>query len=180
MSPTLGQHLRERGLSRRGLLQYAGLMSALLALPAGAAAQMAAGLARARRQSLIWLSFQECTGCTESLTRSPSPSLEDLIFDFVSLDYHHTLQAASGHAAEAARHQAMRENAGRYLVIVDGSVPTGAGGVYSTVAGRTNLDILAETLEHAAAVVAVGSCAAFGGLPGAEPNPTGAVAISAL
>ncbi|MDE2397705.1 MAG: Ni/Fe hydrogenase, partial [Burkholderiales bacterium] len=71
MKPTLGQHLHERGISRRGLLQYAGLMSALLALPAGAAAQMAAGLAKARRQSLIWLSFQECTGCTESLTRSP-------------------------------------------------------------------------------------------------------------
>ena len=45
---------------------------------------------------MIWLSFQECTGCTESLTRSPAPTLESLIFDMISLDYHHTLQAASG------------------------------------------------------------------------------------
>jgi len=179
-STTLIDGLRRRGISRRALLQYAGLMSAWLALPPAAAAAMADGLARARRQSVIWLSFQECTGCTESLTRSMSPSLEDLIFDFVSLDYHHTLQAVSGEAAEAARRQAMKDNAGKYVVVVDGSVPLADGGVYSVIAGRSNADILAETVEQAAAVVAVGSCAAFGGLPGAAPNPTGAVPISKL
>jgi hydrogenase small subunit len=48
---------------------------------------------------------------------------------------------------------------------------------YSTIAGHSNLDILKETVEGAAAVVAVGTCAAFGGLPRAHPNPTGAVAV---
>ncbi len=177
---TLGRELARRGIRRRTLLQYAGLMSSLLALPPGAAGAMAEGLARARRQSVIWLSFQECTGCTESLTRTTGPSLEDLIFDFISLDYHHTLQAASGEAAETARRQAMKDNAGRYIVVVDGSVPTGAGGAYSVIAGQSNIDMLAETVADAAAVVAVGSCAAFGGLPVAQPNPTGAVPISAL
>jgi hydrogenase small subunit len=98
----LGDALRARGVSRRSLLRYAAWMTSLLALPPGAAPALAAGLAKARRQSVIWLSFQECTGCTESLTRSYSPSLEDLIFDFISLDYHHTLQAASGDAAEGS------------------------------------------------------------------------------
>jgi len=176
----LGEVLRERGVSRRAFLKYAGYMASLMALPPSAAGAMAEGLAKARRQAVIWLSFQECTGCIESLTRSFSPSLEDLIFDFISLDYQHALQAASGEAAEEARRQSMRENKGKYIVIVDGSVPMGDGGVYSTVAGHTNQAILAETIADAAAVVAVGTCAAFGGLPEADPNPTGAVPISQL
>jgi hydrogenase small subunit len=150
-----------------------------MALPTGAAAQMATALARAKRPSVIWLSFQECTGCTESLARSHSPSLESLIFDLISLDYHHTLQAASGEAAELAREAAMKDNAGKYLVVVDGSVPVGNPG-YSTIAGVANVDTLKEVAQDAAAVLAVGSCAAFGGLPAAQPNPTGAVAVSAL
>ena len=176
----LGDALRARGVSRRSLLRYAAWMTSLLALPPSAAPALAAGLAKARRQSVIWLSFQECTGCTESLTRSYSPSLEDLIFDFISLDYHHTLQAASGDAAEGARRQAMRDNKGEYIVVVDGSIPLGAGGAYSVIAGQSNVDMLAETIADAKAVVAVGTCAAYGGLPGAQPNPTGAVPVSHL
>jgi hydrogenase small subunit len=176
---TLAEHLARQGMSRRAFLKYATYVSSLMALPPGAAAQMAEGLAKARRQAVIWLSFQECTGCTESLTRSFSPTLEDLIFDFISLDYHHTLQAASGEAAEEARRRSMRDNKGKYVVVVDGSVPTLNAG-YSTIAGHSNVDMLAETVEHAAAVVAVGTCAAFGGLPAAQPNPTGAVAIKDL
>jgi len=176
----LADVLRRRGVSRRAFLKYASFVTSLMALPPAMAPAMAEGLAKARRQAVIWLSFQECTGCTESLTRSFSPSLEELIFEFISLDYHHTLQAASGEAAEAARRQSMRDNAGRYIVVVDGSVPAADGGVYSTIAGQTNLAILQETVAQAAAVVAVGTCAAFGGLPGADPNPTGAVAVSRL
>ena len=117
---TLGEHLRKRGLTRRSLLQYAACTASLMGLSPREAVAMAQGLEKATRQSVIWLSFQECTGCTESLTRSFSPSLEDLIFDFISLDYHHTLQAVSGEAAEAARHAAMKAHAGRYIVVVDG------------------------------------------------------------
>ena len=113
MTELLGDRLRDRGISRRALLEYACTMASLLALPPSAAAAMADGLAKARRQAVIWLSFQECTGCTESLTRSFSPSLEDLIFDFISLDYHHTLQSASGETADAARQQSMKDNLGK-------------------------------------------------------------------
>jgi hydrogenase small subunit len=138
---------------------------------------IAAALEQARRPSVIWLSFQECTGCTESLTRSHSPSVESLIFDHISLDYHHTLQAAAGEAAEAAREAAMHENKGSYILVVDGSIPLGNPG-YSTIAGISNLQMLEETAKDAAAIVAVGTCAAFGGLPQANPNPTGAVSVS--
>jgi hydrogenase small subunit len=176
---TVGEGLRQRGISRRDFLRFCGGLTAMLSLPPDAAAEIAAALSRASRPSVIWLSFQECTGCTEALTRSHSPSLETLIFDLISLDYHHTLQAASGDAAEQARAEAMKVNEGRYLVIVDGSLPLGNPG-YSMIAGVSNIDTLNEVVAGAAAVIAMGTCAAYGGLPAASPNPTGAVAVRDL
>ena len=176
----LGDQLAKRGVSRRAFLKYSAYLASIMALPPSAASALAEGLAKARRQAVIWLSFQECTGCTKSLTRAHNPTLEDLIFDFISLDYHHTLMAVSGEAAEAARHQSMQENKGKYIVIVDGSVPTKDDGVYSTVAGQTNLAMLHETVENAFAVISVGTCASFGGLPYANPNPTGAAPVMKL
>ncbi|MEA3291318.1 MAG: hydrogenase small subunit [Pseudomonadota bacterium] len=176
----LGQTLREQGVSRRAFIKYCAVTASTMALSPAMIPAIARALEQARRPSVIWLSFQECTGCTESLTRSHSPTLESLIFNAISLDYHHTLQAASGTAAEAARETAMKENHGKYLLVVDGSIPTGEGGAYSTIAGISNLQMLEEAAEGAAAVIAVGSCATFGGLPYADPNPTSAASVSQL
>ena len=176
---TVGEGLRQHGVSRRAFLKFCSSLAALMALPPAMAPAIAAAIGGARRQSVIWLSFQECTGCTESLTRSHAPTLEGLIFDLISLDYHHTLQAAAGEAAERDREQAMKDNAGKYLLVVDGSLPLGNPS-YSTIAGRSNLDLLTESAKGAAALIAVGSCAAFGGVPGAAPNPTGAVPVGAV
>ena len=177
--PTVGEILQAKGVSRRGFLKYCATTASLLALPPSMIPRIARALENARRPSVIWLSFQECTGCTESLTRSAAPTVEGLIFDAISLDYHHTLQAASGEAAEAARHAAMQENDGQYLVLVDGSIPLGNPG-FSTIAGISNVEMLKETVAGAAAVVSIGSCASFGGIPGADPNPTGAVSVMDL
>jgi hydrogenase small subunit len=175
---TLGERLAQQGISRRAFLKFCAALASMMALPPGAASAIAETLVKAMRPSVIWLSFQECTGCTESLTRSHSPTLENMIFDMISLDYHHTLQAASGYGAEKSREDAMKEFYGRYLLLVDGSIPMKDGGVYSTIAGRTNLDLLQEVAKGAAAIVAVGTCASFGGIPNAKPNPTGAVPVS--
>jgi len=177
---TLGEELRNRGISRRSFMKLCAVAATAMALPPAMIPRVAEALEKAKRPSVIWLSFQECTGCTESLTRSHAPTLESLIFDSISLDYHHTLQAASGTAAEAAREQAMKEFYGKYLLIVDGSIPTKDNGVYSTIAGRTNVDMLKEVAAGAAAIVSVGTCASFGGIPYANPNPTGAVPVSEL
>lgn len=174
---TLGEELSRRGMSRRSFLKFCTAVASAMALPASMAPVMAEALAKARRQSVIWLSFQECTGCVESITRSYAPSIESLIFDFISLDYQHTLQAAAGHQAEEAREIAMKENWGKYLVVVDGSIPLKDDGVYSTIAGETNLQTLKHVAEGAAAIITVGTCAAFGGIPKANPNPTGAAAV---
>jgi hydrogenase small subunit len=180
-SITLGESLRQQGVSRRGFLKFCAATASMMALPPGMVPAIAASLEKARRPSVIWLSFQECTGCTESLTRSHAPTVEGLIFDHISLDYHHTLQVASGDQAEAAREAAMHENEGKYIVVVDGSIPgPNSNPGYSTIAGISNYDMLMETVKHAAAVVAIGTCAAYGGLPKANPNPTGAVAIQSV
>jgi len=176
---TVYEALRGGGMSRRAFLQACGAIAASLALPSGSGRVIARALERTPRPSVIWLSFQECTGCTESLTRAHAPTVESLLFDMISLDYHHTLQAAAGAAAEEARREAMAANRGRYLLIVDGSLPVGHPS-YSTIGGVSNLAMLKEAAAGAAAVIAMGSCAAFGGLPGATPNPTGAAPVSEI
>lgn len=173
---TLGEALRKQGISRRSFLKFCAATASMMALPPTMVPVIAKALENARRPSVIWLSFQECTGCTESLTRSHSPTVEGLIFDAISLDYHHTLQAAAGSAAEEAREAAMKENWGKYILVVDGSVPV-ANPAFSTIAGISNLDMLLETAAGAAAIVSVGTCAAFGGIPHANPNPTGALSV---
>lgn len=177
---TIGAALAEQGISRRALLKYTGYLASILALPPMASRAMAEALANAQRQSVIWLSFQECTGCTESLTRSFNPTLEDMIFNLISLDYHETLMAVSGAAAEEAMQAARAAHKGKYVLVVDGSVSTALNGVYSTNAGKSNLSTLKEVAADAAAVLSVGTCAAFGGIPHANPNPTGAVPVAEI
>lgn len=177
---SLSTRVMQHGISRRGVLKLCTALASLFALPASSAPLLAERLIKANRPAVIWLSFQECTGCTESFTRSHAPTLESLIFDHLSLDYHHTLQAAAGEAAEAARREAMANSYGHYLLIVDGAIPLADGGVYSTIAGQSNLQLLQECVGGAKAVIAIGSCAAFGGLPAASPNPTGACGVDDL
>jgi hydrogenase small subunit len=178
-APVLGDFLRSRGVTRRDFMRFCATATALAGLPATMIPRVAAALELARRPSVIWLPFQECTGCTESITRAHGATIENLMFEAISLDYQHTLQAAAGDAAEQARERAMKENWGRYLLIVDGSIPKGHPG-FSTIAGHDNLSILTEAAKGAAAVIALGTCAAFGGIPGASPNPTGAVPVSEI
>ena len=180
MQGSLIDTLARQGVTRRAFLKYCATLASMMALPPAAGRAMAEAMAAAKRPSVIWLPFQECTGCTESITRSHSPTLEGMIFDMISLDYQETLMAAAGHQAEEALRHAMKENAGKYLLIVDGSIPLGQDGAYSCIGGRSNVDLLKEAAQGAAAVIAVGTCASFGGIPKANPNPTGAVSVSDL
>jgi len=177
---TLGTMLARCGFGRRGLLKFAIAMTSSLALPPSVAPVMAANLAKAKRRSVIWLSFQECTGCLETLLRSSSPTIDQLIFDFISLDYQESLMAAAGAAAEQTLREAMAANKGEYLLAIDGSIPVKDGGVYSLTGGRSNLSMLEDVAAEAKAVLAIGTCAAYGGIPKAYPNPTGAVGVEDL
>jgi hydrogenase small subunit len=142
-----------------------------------AAARFVEAAERGVKPSVIWLQFQECTGCTESLLRTSHPAVDDLILDLISLDYHETLFAAAGHQAEAALRQAMRAHAGKYVCVVEGAIPTKENGIYCMIGGRTALEIVKDVAGQAGAVIAIGSCASWGGVASADPNPTGASGV---
>ncbi len=140
--------------------------------------QIAEAFEKGLRPSVIWLHFQECTGCTESLLRTSHPDIAELIMEHISLDYHETLMAASGHQAEKSLRDAMKKNDGKYICVVEGAIPTGNNGNYMKIAGKTGIDMLKEVTSHAGLVVGIGSCAAWGGIPSADPNPTGAQGVA--
>jgi hydrogenase small subunit len=174
---SLGEHLELRGVSRREFLEFCGQIAVVLGLGELAAPRVAAALEAVKRPVVIWIQLQECTGCVESILRSAEPTVGDLVLNLVSLDYSHTLMAASGTAAEKALHDSMSANKGQYLLIVTGSVPLAEDGIYTTIGGRTAREILLEAADGAAAVIAVGACAHFGSVQSAAPNPTGAVGV---
>jgi hydrogenase small subunit len=170
--------LARRGVSRREFLHFCGVVATVLALPRSAIAKVAAAIESSEKPTLVWLEFQDCAGNTEAFLRAGRPSVADIVLDLLSVDYHETIMAAAGHRAEQALAHVVERKRGEYLAIVEGSIPTGAGGAYCTIGGRSALEIAREVCGGAAATIAIGTCAAFGGIPAAAPNPTGALGVA--
>ncbi len=164
------------GVTRRDFLKFCTGVAVVLGVGPAFGVRIAEATTRPARPVVIWLSAQECTGCTESLLRAHNPTLETLILDLISLDYHETLNAGAGHQAEAFKRQSIQQHQGGYILVVDGAIPAKDGGIYCKVAGRTIQEHLAEAVPGAAAVVAMGSCSSWGGIPSSGPNPTEAKA----
>lgn len=174
---TVSQLLEKKGVSRRDFMKFCSAMSAALALPATFAPKIAQALDEVKRPTLVWLEFQDCAGDTEALLRASNPTVAEIVLDVLSVDYHETIMAAAGHQAEEALAKVVKEQKGKYIVVVEGSIPMKDDGVYCCVAGKTALATAREVCGSALATVAVGTCASFGGLPAANPNPTGAVGV---
>lgn len=173
----ISEILEQKGISRRDFMKFCTAMSAALSLPATFAPQIARALDEVKRPTLVWLEFQDCAGNTEALLRSANPTVAELVLDVLSVDYHETIMAAAGHQAEDVLAKVVREQKGKYIAVVEGSIPLKDGGVYCCIGGRSALDIAREVCGNAFATIAVGSCASFGGIPAAAPNPTGAVGV---
>lgn len=169
--------LSAHGINRRDFMKLCAGMAATLGLSQHAVAKMATALTSPERPPVIWIGAQECTGCTESLLRATHPTIENLILNTISLEYHEVLSAAFGHQAEENKHNAIKRYKGKYVLVVDGSIPLKDGGVYCMVAGEPIVDHIRRAASDAAAVIAIGSCAAWGGVPASGGNPTGAVSL---
>jgi hydrogenase small subunit len=167
-----------RGVSRRDFIKTCMTVTAMMGLPFEMAAKVAeAAENKDNRPPVIWLHFQECTGCSESLLRSSHPTIATLILDKISLDYHETLMVGSGAQAEKSLHDSMTANKGKYILVVEGAIPTKDLGVYCKVSGKTALESLTHAAEGAVAIIPIGTCAGYGGIQSADPNPTGAVGV---
>ncbi len=168
------------GVDRRTFFRVVAQATAAIGLTSTLAAKVVAAIEKGARPSVIWLHFQECTGCTESLLRTSHPGLAEVLFDLISLDYHETLMAAAGHQAEQALEAAIKKNAGKYILVVEGALPTKDNGIYMQIGQKTGLDIVKHVAASAGAIVALGSCASWGGVPSADPNPTGATGVNQI
>ncbi|MBI5099470.1 MAG: hydrogenase small subunit [Nitrospirae bacterium] len=170
------ESLGDKGISRRAFMKFCTGMAALLALPASFAPKIAEAI-RGKKPYLVWLEFQDCAGDTEALLRTTAPAVGDIVLDVFAVEYHETIMAASGKQAEKSLMDIVKNNKGNYFVVVEGSIPLKDDGIYCCIGGRTAVDIAREVCGNAIATIAVGTCATYGGIPAALPNPTGAVGV---
>lgn len=160
--------------------RWVSMVTATMNLHPGFEEAVKEGVANLNKIPIIWLELSDCTGNSEGFIKSSHPKIDDLILKYISLDYHELLMAASGDQSESALDAILRNDAGQYVLIVEGAVPLGLDGKYLRIGpkGETGSALLQRVAKDAAAVVAVGSCAYDGGVVAAEPNPTGAVGVS--
>jgi len=135
------------------------------------------------RPPVFWFQGQSCTGCSVSLLNSTHPAIAEVLLKIISLDFHPTLMADEGEPALNFMRRVAREKQGQFFIVVEGAVPIGESGRYCVIgeAGHHEELTLAGTLyelaPHAAAVLAVGTCAAYGGIPAARGSVTGAMGV---
>ena len=171
--------LEDQGVNRRDFMKWASAVTGMLMLPSSFTPLVADAALMMNRAPVIWIELSDCAGNTEAMLRSDGPKIDEILLDIISLEFNETIMAASGHQAEAQLEDAMHTFKDKYLLFVEGAVPMGMNGQFGTIGaeGETMHDHLQRISKHAAAIVAVGSCATFGGVPAASPNPTGAVGV---
>lgn len=137
---------------------------------------------------VIWIQGAGCTGCSVSVLNSVSPTIKNILIDEVipgnhlNLRFHPTIMAGQGDAVIKVIDETQQQESGSYVLVVEGAIPTAEDGNYCTV-GEENgkavsLFSRVESLAaNAVAVVALGTCASFGGIPSASPNPTNCIGV---
>lgn len=171
--------LKSKGVSRREFLKWTSIVTATLMLPAVFRPQLAEAAELFNRVPVVWLSFAECTGCAEAFLRTSYPGIDEILLETISLEYQENLMAAAGYQAEENLEKCVRDFPGKFICIIEGAVPRGLDGNYMRIGpkGRTAIEIARAVAPKAGAVICMGSCASFGNVPAAEPNPTKAVSV---
>lgn len=145
----------------------------------------------------FWLAGMSCDGCSVSVTGATSPPVESLLLGTIpglpKLILYHPVLAAEAGATFVQGYQDAAEGKldAPYVVILEGSVPdesiSGDGYWSAMGAGRFGdservqpipiADWLRRLAPGAAAAIAIGTCATWGGIPSAIGNPTGAMGM---
>jgi len=134
---------------------------------------------------IIWFQGQTCSGCSVSLVNTEYPNIDDVLIEIVNLVYNPTIMGGTGDVALKVIETMMEEQQGKFILAIEGSIPIEAGNEYCTVGESygvpiTATDWILNIAKNAKAVLSIGSCASWGGIPSAPPNPTGAVPVSHL
>jgi NiFe hydrogenase small subunit HydA len=171
-------------ISRRDFLKLCGASAAAIGLTATDLRLLQRALANPNAPTVIWLQGR---GCTESflnrISTSNPKTAADVLINSINLTYHPNLMALAGDSAVAQAQKAY--NAGGYVLVVEGGVPTKYGGNACWAWSLNGQDVtfqqaVQDLSSKAAAIVCAGTCAAWGGIPAAPPNPTGVKGIKAL
>jgi hydrogenase small subunit len=173
---------------RRQFLKYCVGSAAALGLPLNVIGKLEQALAAEGSvlPKVIWLNGANCTGCTVSLanlfSNNGPTDIADLLLNTIDLAYHPTLMGAAGDLAV----QQLKDTAqGSYILAVDGGIPTAFEGhtcLLWTDQGKevTAMDAVKTLAPGASAILSVGTCASYGGIPAGNPNPTGILSVSDL
>ncbi len=178
------------GITRREFVRWALAASAVTAFNETFIPRLARALESAVQEyPLVWMQASACSGCSVSVINTIHPSIKNVILDQILpghqlyLNYHSTLMAATGRLSTETALETARRNPGRFIYIVEGAIPTAEDGLYGTLGekdGRpvTMLEWVRTLAPDARAVLAVGTCAAYGGVAAARPNPTGCKGVA--
>ena len=177
MNPTFYEVMRQQGITRRSFLKFCSLTAASLGLGAEGAPAIAQAMQTKPRAPVLWIHGLECTCCSESFIRSAHPLAKDAVLTLISLDYDDTLMAAAGHQAEEILTEIVAKNKGNYIVAVEGNPPLGEDGMYCFQGGKPFVEKLKWVAKDAKAIIAWGSCASWGCVQAAKPNPTRATPV---
>ncbi len=180
MKTTFADMFSARGVSRRDFLGFCSLTAISLGLGPGGALSIARAMETKPRIPVLWIHGLECTCCSESFLRASHPLASDIVTSMVSLDYDDVIMAAAGTQAESILDEIVQDYKGQYLLAVEGNVPMAGDGMACIVGGRPFREQFERTARHAKAIIAWGTCASFGCVQAAKPNPTQATPVHKL
>jgi hydrogenase small subunit len=171
----------KRKLSRREFLEFLGITAGGIAFTQvynPAVAKAIEGVVK-EAPPVLWTTGGTCGGCSISALNSMNPGIGKILLELVSVKYQPNISAASGELAVGALLDSIEKYQGQYVYVQEGSVATAYDGRFSIIGhykGKdyTMLEVSQLMSENAAACVAIGTCASFGGIPSCPPNPTGA------
>lgn len=131
------------------------------------------------RMNLIWLEATGCSGNIISLINGEYPHLLYFLQQMVVLKYENSLMAKEG---EAAFQEFLNTLDTDFILVVEGAVATRADGKYNYVARYNGelvsaMDAVRMAGEKAKYILAVGTCASYGGISAARPNPSHSLSV---